>query len=48
VLGAASWIFLEWMALTVDVFDVQFNAGWWAAVGFVVGFFAPPTELAGA
>ena len=48
VLGAASWVFLEWMALTIDVFDVQFAAGWWAAVGFIVGFFAPPTELAGA
>lgn len=48
VLGAASWVFLVWMELTVDVFAVQFDAGWWAAVGFVVGFVAPPTELASA
>lgn len=45
-LCTASWVFLVWMNLTVDVFDFQFDAGWWAAVGFAVGFFAPPSDLA--
>jgi hypothetical protein len=48
VLGAASWVFLEWMSLTVDVFNVQFDAGWWALAGLAVGFVAPPAEFAGA
>ena len=48
VLGAASWVFLEWMALRVDIYNVQFDAGWWALVGLAVGFIAPPPEVAGA
>ena len=48
VLGAVSWIFLEWMDLTVAVFSVKFDAGWWALLGLAVGFIAPPPEFAGA
>lgn len=47
VLGAASWVFLEWMNLTVDVFNVEFDAGWWALAGLAVGFVAPPSEIVG-
>ena len=47
-LGAASWVLLEWMALRVDVFSVQFDAGWWALLGLAVGFIAPPPEFVGA
>ena len=32
-LAAASWVLLEWLGLRVDVFNVAFDAGWWALLG---------------
>jgi hypothetical protein len=45
VFGAAGWLWMEWLGLRVDLFGLDFPAGWWAASGLVVGFLTGPEEF---
>ncbi len=37
---AAPWALVEWLGLRVEVFSLDFAAGWWMLPGFAVGFLA--------
>ena len=37
---ACAWAVVEWLGLRVDLFSVDFAAGWWMLPGFAVGFLA--------
>ena len=44
--GAGSWLIMEWLGLRVELFGLDFAAGWWAILGVPVGFLSAPEEMA--
>lgn len=39
------WAFGEWLQLTVDLFDLEFAAGWWMLGGAALGFVGGPDAV---
>jgi hypothetical protein len=39
------WAFGEWMQMTVDLFEVEFAAGWWMLGGAALGFAGGPEAV---
>lgn len=44
-LVGGGWAFGEWMQLRVDLFQVDFAAGWWMLGGAAIGFAGGPEAV---